>query len=256
MKCLQFVFQHLLSTSPSPRFQVLLFVLIFASELQGFAQSVDDSRRLEQEQESVRDIEAFRKSNEENYRLGFIVRQIVHISHREELLRDLDIVGYQKDKLREISSLYTKELQKLMFQFAPTPTENGEPPVFDSKKVIEMEKLHFVLLKQAMADIESLFLPHQVARIKEVAEMELANLNSKFLGKLGVPFAMAESIGLTTQQSKELLAATEEANIKFKAEVEALHLRYFNGIVDGLTKEQKDALEKKIGKLSDRSFFN
>ncbi len=220
------------------------------------AQENEHSDRVQQEQQAVREIEAFRKANEENYRLSYIVKQIIHISYREELLRDLEIVGYQKGKLVEISDRYQKEFQKLSFQFAPQPTADGEPPVFNAQSVMDMETKHFELLKTAMMGIESVLLPHQISRMKQIAELELANVNSKYLGKLGVPLALSPSCGLSLEQMAKLKEVTDKANAEFKAELETLHLKYYQKIISSLSPEQQELLEKKIGRPSDNSFHN
>lgn len=146
---------------------------------------------------------------------------------------DLNLVDDQKQKIVNLKKDMAKEAKRLVGQLR---NGNPRPDLIDQLKSTQSD------YKKKMMD---LLLPNQQDRLKQIAlQMHMKNSGASTAITNRV---VAEALGMTPEQTKNLKAKSEELNKKLGEEIEELKVRMKNELLAELTPAQREILKELKG---------
>ena len=186
-----------------------------------------------------------------------LMGQIIQLAYNKDLQQELSMVPDQVEHLKEISSAYQKRMMergmetlKMSEKIKELMAEGKSQEAAEYGKKIQKQFMEQTNLLTEQAT-EAL-LPHQVERLQQISKQQSLKTQNKFQDEFGIPFAMADDLGLSKDQKKQLEKVTKEARKEFYKEVEKLKEKTKKAIYDELNKEQQEKLEELLGDFYDR----
>ena len=151
--------------------------------------------------------------------------------------RDLELSDDQRDQLQRLRQDFTRKVSdqaRLMREgnFSPEAGRGLGETIRE-------------LQKQQEADVEQILLPHQVRRLREIS----FQTRMKTMGPTGAlsDKAIAEELGLSSEQLKRLKEKAKEVGRDLKEKIERLREEAQQELLKELTRDQLNKLERMLG---------
>jgi hypothetical protein len=153
------------------------------------------------------------------------------------VLKDLELVGEQKDKVTELQQKFQREMQAKIGDLS----KGGINP--DRFKGID--KLMKQLKDEQKSEMEKLLLPHQIDRLRQVA----LQTHMKQAGTAGalVSEKVAEALSISDDQKERLKTRQKELKEKLAKDIEALKKKAKDDLLMELTADQRSKLKSMVG---------
>jgi len=217
-------------------FIVLMLSVLFGTNLQ-----VQLQAQVETQTESMRNVE-----NQQ------LVMQVMSLSNNQSLQRELAITDEQLELLRpvgqrylkfagELSTKYKNELAEAQELFQNNDAEGGK------KLLGKFQTEMFEFVDELSAKVEDILLPHQISRLKQISKRQTSKLINKHGDEFGVPLALANQIGLSQQETKDLEETIAKVREEFYEEVAKLREKAQAKILKSLPSEKRDKLIELVG---------
>jgi hypothetical protein len=148
---------------------------------------------------------------------------------------DLELVGDQLDKVNKLREDFGNEIQD---QIAKVTSGDKEASKGLGKRIMELKK-------EQKKQIESMLLPHQLERLKQVKlqmQMQRQGTGQTLSSKL-----VAEALGIDDEQRKRIKERQKELNEELKERTAKLTEELREKLLSELTSEQRQKLEELKG---------
>lgn len=151
--------------------------------------------------------------------------------------KDLELVG---DQLKQVQDLQADFAQQMKDQIGDI-SKGG----FNKDRFKELPALMKKLRDRQREQMEGMLLPHQIARLQQVA----LQTHMKQAGTAGALASdkVAEELGLTNEQIERLKKRSKEINEKLAKEMEALKEKAKNELLKELSLDQQNKLKEMTG---------
>ena len=205
-------------------------------------------------------LEVFRKMNQERYERSLQLARLSQLLNNVELRKELEIVPDQVARLQEL----VREFQRVDIEFTK---KNGDRQqevnrLINEKKIQqaievarEMHAEHDEECEKLVRQVENHVLPHQFRRLQQIAKQKYLKHASPFKDQFGIPLALADELELTSKEREKLLATTKQARKKYYEELEKLQTTTMGSILNSLSKEKREKIEKIVGEHYDHEKY-
>lgn len=198
------------------------------------------------------------KEMREQIELQHMMMKLMSISNNPQLQKELDFVD---DQLKDLEKM-ARDFQARFMKFNASRQEemleiqelvnNGEhKKAMEKSKKIQAENMEF--MKEYREKANDLILPHQMKRLRQISRQESLKYQSGYGDEFGVPFALADDIGLTAAEKGKLRDAIQEAREEYYEKLEKLKAAAHKKILASIPKEKRGKLEEFLGKKYDGS---
>ena len=184
---------------------------------------------------------------------GFIIRALrADIFKKSFLLDQLSLVDSQVAELLELSETYKKEtyrthVQKLTLRSQISSMQSATEVAAAREKVNEFEQKLDRLDKQLLDDIDEILLPHQKRQFKQMLFQRVGL--SAGLETFEIPTMVAEKLGLSTNEKKELESLTEKQRKIFDEEKLKFKKQAWEKLISKLPPELVQAIHGRLGAI-------
>ena len=152
--------------------------------------------------------------------------------------KDLELVEEQQDRLREINREFSRHISEEMAKF-----KNG-PNGFDVRRFKEIQPILAELTAQKRAQIESVLLPHQLDRLKQVA----LQMNMKSRGTArALQSELAKELDITEEQVQRLKEREKQLNQELQEKIKQWKEEARKELLEELTPQQRTKLNQLLG---------
>lgn len=150
----------------------------------------------------------------------------------EKIREDLEIVDSQLEEIEQVN----RELQKRMAR------EVRELDFENPKELVERLR---GLTDNAKTEIEGVFLPHQIDRLKQLGLRQEMNRKGVLGALLSDP--LASELEITAEQKKKLQESAKEIAEELARDLEAVRAKARNKLIKNLSGQQQQKLESLVG---------
>ncbi len=151
---------------------------------------------------------------------------------------EIELVDDQKNQLDEVRRDFASRIKEAMSSIH----EDGGITGDKGREIAErFEKLQ----QEQQAAMREVLLPHQVERLEQIAVQQ----RMKMAGASGLlaDNKIAEALGISDEQQKEIKAKAEELAKELQRKIEALRAETREELLQTLTAEQREKLQKMMG---------
>ncbi len=151
--------------------------------------------------------------------------------------RELELVAYQKEQLRDLFYSYQKSMSELAPRFARMKQE-------DRGKIFEQ------LMEKVDKELEQILLPPQRKRLRQISFQSLAPTNNQELAPFVSVLANSkyrQQLSISAETGERLQAKHREEYDKFAAKVAELRQAAIQRVLDTLTPAERESLEAGLG---------
>jgi len=151
--------------------------------------------------------------------------------------KDLELVGDQLKEVQDMQAMFAQQMKEQIGDI----TKGG----LSKEKLKELPALMESLKAQQREKMESMLLPHQVARLQQVALQS----HMKQAGSAGALASkqVAEALGISEDQVKKLKERSKEINAKLAKDMEELKEKAKDELLNELTPDQRKKLKDMTG---------
>jgi len=151
-----------------------------------------------------------------------------------QFTKELELLEDQLEQIREIEQVMQKQTRDIL----RTADFSG-----DAAKVVR--EAQRAIRKQTEEKLEKILLPIQLKRLKQIQiQLQMRNRGASAVAS----DALAEALGLSDEQKRELTEKQQEAQKKLQAEIQRIRDELRQEVIqDVLTKSQLRKLEKLVG---------
>jgi len=177
------------------------------------------------------------------------VAQAVYWLGNEQMLKELDILPDQKEKLDKIRS----EMQKKTTDaYSSIDFKDVKPEDRTAKYYEVINKVNDEVAK----DVEKVLLPHQIKRLKQIMmQTRLASAGYGYGGAAALGQEdIAQELGITDQQREELKKAEEEVRAEVQKKTQEFYKKLQEEAREKLYKVLTPAQRKKLEDLQGEKF--
>lgn len=150
----------------------------------------------------------------------------------KSIRKELEVVDDQVEEIKRLNRQLQERLSK----------EVRSMDLTDSAQVISTIR---DITESAQADMEDVFLPHQLDRLKQLGVRHQMNRQSVLGALLTDP--LASELGLTEEQKDELRQTAKKIESELARELEELKIKARQQLFSCLTREQQQKLDDLIG---------
>ena len=197
------------------------------------------------------------KRQQKQAQLQQVMMRLSSIMHNPALRDELDIVEDQVKELQQISQDFQKEIQTFNAAHSKKIMEVQE--LFRSgeqQKAMEMstefQRQMFEISEKHFKIVEKKLLPHQIKRIQQISKQEVLKYMSPFKDEFGIPFAIAEDLGLSPNEKKKLKETIEKAREKYYAKVLELKEKTHAEILKSIPADKREQVKEILGEIYDK----
>ncbi|MFN9770813.1 MAG: hypothetical protein ACK56J_17265 [Planctomycetota bacterium] len=172
---------------------------------------------------------------------NLLARQLALAFSHPGVEKELDLVAYQKEQLRDLFYDYQKTLSELAQRFARMKQEDRSQLVGE-------------LVGKVDAELEKILLPQQRKRLRQISLQSVVPANNQGLAPFYAVLGNAsycEHLGISGETASRLQAKLREENEKFRAEVDRLRAASLERVLDTLTSAEREALTEGLGTAFD-----
>ena len=160
----------------------------------------------------------------------FIVKALSMWAEKPELFGDLELVGEQKERLRNIKVKFQDAVDKIKRQ----KTDEAEAERFFRRKLSELKaKYH--------SDVTAVLLPHQIELLYN------CNVGEVGLPKLVTKSLISESVGISASQKKRIAIKSDRLAAEIEEFIHKTRRKARKIVLDELTREQIKKLNEIVG---------
>ena len=237
--------------SCQPLSQILLPVLaLFLATNLSFAQE----KALEETMERQ---EAMAAEMKETLSNQLMLNQMIGLTRNVELMKEMEIVGEQREELQAIAQQYVTGIQKLNFELKDKQLRVRE--LVNEKRYEEAQDLaqeiqssNSEIVTSHITKVNDVLLPHQVARMTQLSRQQYAKVQTPYAGFLGLPLALGKELELSAGEARKLKEVTEQADKELREELKALHEKKMKRVLDALPEDKREHFQDLVGDLYDR----
>lgn len=172
---------------------------------------------------------------------NLLARQLALAFSHPGVEKELDLVAYQKEQLRDLFYDYQKTLSELAQRFARMKQEDRSQLVGE-------------LVEKVDAELDKILLPQQRKRLRQISLQSVVPANNQGLAPFYAVLGNAsycEHLGISGETASRLQAKLREENEKFRAEVDRLRAASLERVLDTLTSAEREALTEGLGTAFD-----
>jgi DNA-directed RNA polymerase subunit F len=172
---------------------------------------------------------------------NLLARQLALAFSHPGVEKELDLVAYQKEQLRDLFYDYQKTLAELAQRFARMKQEDRSQLVGE-------------LVEKVDAELDKVLLPQQRKRLRQISLQSVVPANNQGLAPFYAVLGNAsycEALGISVETASQLQAKLREENDKFRAEVDRLRAASLERVLDTLTSAEREALTEGLGTAFD-----
>jgi Spy/CpxP family protein refolding chaperone len=158
----------------------------------------------------------------------------------ESVLKELEIVDSQQEKLRAIGEKMREEMGSLFQGMRDLSEEDRRA------KFAEIQEKLKARQEEVKKQLDEVLLPQQRDRLKQLAVQ--ARMRFQSAGDVISSGEVAETLQLTDAQKTELAEKQKSLEEEYRKENEALRNKYRDRLLEVLTPEQKAKWEQLVGK--------
>lgn len=193
------------------------------------------------ESKSLRPSEAGEESRRVEVDNNLLARQLALAFSHPGVEKELDLVAYQKEQLRDLFYDYQKTLSELAQRFARMKQE---------------DRLQLVgeLVEKVDTELEKILLPEQRKRLRQISLQSIVPANNQGLAPFYAVLGNAnycERLGISVEAASQLQTKLREENEKFNAEVARLRAASLERVLDTLSPAEREALIDGLGTAFD-----
>ncbi|MFN9540025.1 MAG: hypothetical protein ACK6A8_12375 [Planctomycetota bacterium] len=172
---------------------------------------------------------------------NLLARQLALAFSHPGVEKELDLVAYQKEQLRDLFYDYQKTLAELAQRFARMKQEDRSQLVGE-------------LVEKVDEELDKVLLPQQRKRLRQISLQSVVPANNQGLAPFYAVLGNAsycEHLGISGETASRLQAKLREENEKFRAEVDRLRAASLERVLDTLTSAEREALTEGLGTAFD-----
>ena len=241
----------LLFLSPENICPVLLSFLFFL----GHASAQEEQELSPQDKFKAR-MEKVQEESKKAMGYQVMLSQMIGLTNNSELMKEMEIVGEQREQLQAIAKSYMEEMQDTHRKQIERQKElqiylkNGEHEKVQ-ELAIEMQSANADAVNAKVQELEEILLPHQMERMRQLSLQNSVKFRTDYSGFLGLPLAVADQLGLSIAETNRLKDATEKADTELRAEVKRLNAEKMKQILDALPADKQKRFQEIVGDLYD-----
>lgn len=115
---------------------------------------------------------------------------------------DLEIVGNQRDKIRDIVKSCLSEMQQVQVDQNDQRKRLNELSESGNqqeamKLQIELQQRQMDYVQQHVNQVKELLMPHQLKRMSQISRQQAVKAQSQYAGSPGLPIALANELDLS-----------------------------------------------------------
>lgn len=169
--------------------------------------------------------------------LGHQKRDPLDSLFNPSVLKDLEIIGEQKEKIIAIGRDFGAKFQKLM---KAALEARG-----DKEKVKDISQTYGKLQDERSKALENVLLPHQLERVKQVSQQ----IRMRARGAIGAfqSGELAEELEMTAEQKKQISEIQQHLSKMLAKETARLKAEAKRKVMNVLSQQQKTKLKKLVG---------
>lgn len=221
------------------------------------AQDDSDSSEKQQEEESLQELQQeYMKNNKDQMERQMLLSQIIQVAYNQSLQDELSLVPEQVETVKTLGQEYQKKMMEFSTERQDEMMEIQEL-IKEGKNREAMEKSaeyqrEFVELTRDIVErAEESLLPHQIERLKQISKQQTSKYSNNYGDEFGIPYGLADEIGLTEEEKRKLKKVIEEARKEYYSQVEKLKEEANERILDAIPSEKRDKLNEILGDFYD-----
>ncbi len=185
-----------------------------------------------------------------------LIQHLYQVANNQLIRKELEIVDDQLKELAEIMKSYQLKQSKIMMEYRKEIMEAQQAMAEgDNNRVAELgmmiqEKMgkH---VAATMENLESVLLPHQLRRLRQLAKQQMLKYQSGYGDEFGIAYALADELELTDEQKEKLKEVIEEAREEYAKKLERLKKSTREKIMKALPKDKREKYAEIIGEPYD-----
>ena len=207
-------------------------------------------------QDDIELMEEFQQQNRSRRDRQMQISLLMQILGNPDIAKELSIAPNQVEKIRETG----EEFQRLHMQFRLDNQQRQQEiqSFFREQKVAEAVALSRKMYaefddttKRMMTEVDSLLLPHQTKRLKQLSNQQQLKYTTHFKDEFGIPLALAEELELSDEERANLLAKIEKVRKEYYEKTEKLKHEANQDILKSLPPQKQEKLKELIGDYYD-----
>lgn len=156
----------------------------------------------------------------------------------DQVQKELELVGEQKDKLIKIAENTASKMRELYSGLRDLSAEDR------AARFAELREKTTKLTEDARKQVDEVLLPNQRDRLKQIGlQMRLRGSTSAALANK----ALTDALNLTDEQIEKLRQTEQEANEELTKKTEELRKEVHEKVLSVLTPEQREKLKSMLG---------
>ena len=225
----------------------LLVVMMFSVSIPLQGQNWYDSWGSEEQQKTMED--------------ASLLGELYMLTYNDALMEELEIVDLQIEEIKKISESYTNS-----FDFYNNTDDPRNEIIRELREKGETEQANQLAQEQfkeandrlqkhyqsLVEQVEEILLPHQMKRLRQILKQNRLQGFGQ-TDYLGLPYALADEIGLERGDKQKLKETTERVREEFNKKVNELRESSLEEILDELSSEEREAFKELVGDFYDSS---
>ncbi|MFK7768294.1 MAG: hypothetical protein AB8B55_13805 [Mariniblastus sp.] len=199
--------------------------------------------------------EVQRKSQES---LGnqMMLSRLTGLTYNTELMKEMEILGEQREQLQQISKDFHKELGEAQLGMMKLQAKLQEHRAAgETEKIqeiaIQIQSATSKVVDANISKVEEVLLPHQMERMNQLSLQQSAKIQSEHIGFIGLPLAVADRLELTKEEKNKLRDVTERVDDEFREELARLNKEKMKEVLDALSPEKQELFRQLVGDIYD-----
>ena len=186
-----------------------------------------------------------------------LMQQLMQLNFNTELRLELEIVDDQVDTVKELAQNYQREMMEFHAKHGKLAIEMQQLQRDGKQKEAQelgekYQRLNQELSESYMTKAEEVLLPHQIQRLKQIAKRQSAKYTNQFQDEFGAVASIANEIGLSAEEKKELIDTIKQARAEYYETVAEAKKKANEKIMAALTTEQKEKIKEILGEEYDQ----
>lgn len=210
---------------------------------------------IAQDEELVK-AKAAQKKAQDYQRVQMMMSQLSWIANNPMLMEELEIADSQIEDLKKAGQEYQRATQK---HFAKKQEDMMEiQKLFQEgkrkeamEKSMEFQQAMFDIAKSKMDEVEKSLLPHQLARMKQIALQQTMKFQNPYGDEFGLSLGLAAELRLNQAEKAKLDKVIREARQRYYEETKRLKQQAKQEILAALPPEKQQKLQEMLGDIYD-----
>lgn len=161
----------------------------------------------------------------------------MHLLHDPSVMKDLELVDDQKERLNQVRKDYGKQLRDVMKQFSKAKN--------DQERIKELQEEMQLIQKEQSEAMSNVLLPHQLDRIKQVSnQMQMNSMGTAGALQYG---NLAKELEITDDQKKKLAKIQQDLQKQIAEATKRLQESAKKKVMQELTADQRSKLDDMVG---------